>query len=111
ENGDYTVFVTDKNGCSDTSDVYEVNNANSVKDISGIGESIRIYPNPATAYVTIMAPVDVHVSIYSVDGKLIKGVQNAHKVAFGDFAEGVYFFYLYNQDNRLLKVQKIVKTR
>src|SRR5690606_20869811 len=56
ENGGYTVIVS--NGtCTDTSEVYEVNNV-SVDDVNPVAGRIRVYPNPASDIVHIQSPVE-----------------------------------------------------
>lgn len=55
ENGDYTVKVTDQNGCEGVSLIYKVTNVpNSIDAKAALTAQIRVYPNPATDEVTIV---------------------------------------------------------
>lgn len=73
----------------DNTGIIETNNPN-----------IQIYPNPTSDYIHIENIEPQSVSIYSLDGKLVKTVENANIVDVRDLNEGVY---LINIDNAVLK--------
>lgn len=109
ENGNYTVFVTDENGCSDTSSIYIVNNVTAIRDINGIADKIRIYPVPATDLVYINSPVAVNVSLSGIEGKVIRSVKEAKQLSLAGLAEGIYLLHITDKEGNLVKVEKIVK--
>ncbi|MBO7459332.1 MAG: T9SS type A sorting domain-containing protein, partial [Bacteroidales bacterium] len=73
-------------------------------DNTGISEiqnsNICIYPNPTSDFIHIENIKPQSVSIYSLDGKLIKSIENANVIDIRDLNEGVY---LINIDNAVLK--------
>ncbi len=109
ENGEYTVVVRDENGCTDTSNIYEVTNV-SVNGISVIAQQIKIYPNPASETVYIQSPVAVNVSITGIEGKLIQRVTNTRTISLANFADGVYLLHITDDKGTLMKVEKLIKS-
>src|SRR5690606_37275221 len=55
ENGFYSVITTSENGCVDTSEMYEVLNAD-INNLKQLPSLIRIYPNPAQSILHIQSP-------------------------------------------------------
>jgi len=108
-NGDYTVKVTDANGCTDSSDVYSVTNV-SVPVAQSAGEAVRIYPNPAHSIVYISAPVPVNVSVRSLEGKTVLRGADVKSFDISALAAGVYMISVTDADGQLLRMEKLVKT-
>lgn len=52
--------------------------------------NIQIYPNPTSDFIYIENVDPQSVSIYSLDGKLIKTIENANVVDVRDLNEGIY---------------------
>jgi len=107
DDGHYTVAVTDSNGCQNVSDEYII-------DLLGVhnvtaGE-INIYPNPATAIVHITSPVRLRAVISTVEGKVAMTVENAKDINVHELPDGVYLIMLYDDNERQVKVQKLIKT-
>jgi len=104
----YYVVVTDSNGCTGISALYEFN-------ASGLGikntqsQNIRIYPNPTDGVIYIESPMNVRAIISSVDGKKELEQTNAHTLDMSRLASGVYFIALYNDSGAIITVQKITK--
>ena len=73
----------------DNTGIIETNNPN-----------IQIYPNPTSDYIYIENIEPQLITIYSLDGKLVKTVENANIVDVRNFNEGVY---LINIANAVLK--------
>lgn len=93
--GDYTVAVTDENGCSDTSVVFTYI-ATGIRHLS-LSENITIFPNPAKDVLTILYPYtlsNINVSIYSIDGRAVvtEEYHNTNKmsVPMNKLSPGVY---------------------
>ncbi len=107
-NGNYQVAVTDENGCTDTSDVYPVNNVSVHKYGSYIATNINIYPNPARDVVYINSPVVVDAMLTSVDGRSILRVSNAKEIPVTDLAKGIYFLHILDPEGHLVMTEKII---
>ena len=106
--GAYTVIVTDVNGCTGQAAAFNVYDITGVNNISNSGD-IKIYPNPATSVVNIEAPFNVNVSIYGLDGKVVLNQNNTHSVDISRLASGVYMMKVYDDNNTLLKVDRLIK--
>ncbi len=107
-NGGYSVTVTDENGCSSTSPVYNVTNV-SVGDLVAVGAQIQIYPNPANDVVYIVAPVPVTVILSSMDGRLLQQQTNVHMLNIGGYADGVYLLRIMDADGINVRTERIVR--
>lgn len=109
-NGNYTVVVTDANGCTDTSQVYNVTGLG-IGNRNEIAQQIRIYPNPAQEELHIQAPLPVQVCITSIEGKLILQEKNAETLSLRELSEGIYLIRISSKEGNLLKVEKLIKTK
>ncbi len=109
KNGDYQVIVSNDQGCEATSAVYKITNV-SVDYVKSLAGKVRIYPNPTNTAVYITAPIAVKLYLVSIEGKILKFQDDTNRFSLQDVAEGIYFLHIYDQDNRLLKTEKIVKT-
>lgn len=109
ENADYKVIVTTADGCTDTSDVYTVDNATPVSE-HDLSNSVTVYPNPVSDKVFIESPVPVQYYITGIEGKTLRQVtayQNA--IDCSDLTAGIYLLHILNQEGRMIKIEKIIK--
>jgi len=104
--GGYTVTVTNSTGCSATSSTYDVLNLG-VNTVSKT--DIKLYPNPASSVIYVDAPVAVNITVMSIEGKLLLHTENSKTVNIEHLPNGMYLLAVYDQDNNLLKTDKIVK--
>ncbi|XZF12478.1 T9SS type A sorting domain-containing protein [Chitinophagaceae bacterium MMS25-I14] len=110
QNGVYAVEVTDANGCKDASQGTFISNVG-IPNISVNGAGIAVYPNPASDIIHIDAgQKTINVYLCNLEGKLIDYRVNTKEISVANLADGTYFMTITNQDNNILKVQKIVKT-
>jgi len=109
QNGIYTVKVTDSNGCEALSPEYTVSGLG-VQNVVITGDDVKIYPNPATSVVHFDAPVKVNVSIFSIEGKTVLQQDDAHVMDISRMANGVYMIRVSDENNILLKTERLVKT-
>ncbi len=111
ENGDYTVITVNEWGCTDTSDVYTVNNyGTGIGDLAALANEIDIFPNPAKNRVYIQSPVPVNVVLRTIEGREL---ETQHQVKYLDIVHlpmGMYTMSILTRDNVLLKTQKLLKT-
>ncbi len=108
KNGSYSVITITEDGCMDTSDLYEVQNV-SVGNLYS-EENIRIFPNPGSGSVLyISALVPVSVSLYGVDGRLLKYQAEGRMLNIEDITPGVYLIRISDWEGRILKTEKWLK--
>lgn len=109
ENADYKVIVTTAAGCTDTSDVYTVDNVSPVFEhaLSGL---VTVYPNPVTDKVYIESPEAVQYYITGIEGKRLQDITAYHSaIDCSGLAAGIYFLHVLDREDRVIKVEKIVK--
>lgn len=106
ENGAYQVAVTE-GSCQDTSAVFNAD-PNGIHELTSWAQQIRIYPNPAEKFVYIQSPVQLHVSMVAITGKVVGVWEKAEIIPVDNLAAGVYFLQLCDREGRLLKVEKLV---
>lgn len=108
QNGNYSLTVTNSNGCQGTS-------ADSV--ISGVGvanvemKHIKVYPNPASSTVKIDSPIPVNVVLHAIDGKVIFTKENATFIDVSGLASGTYMLRISNREGAVIGYDKITVTR
>jgi hypothetical protein len=100
-------MVTDTNGCTATSTVYDLTNV-AVTSINYSG-SVSVYPNPADNVLFIESPVSVHSVILSPDGKLIRQQDNVTSMDISNLPAGIYLVELFDAQGYRLMIQKLVK--
>jgi len=106
--GVYTVKVTDSHGCSGTSAAYTVSGTISgIREVAGV--DIQIYPNPLSSIMHIKAPVGVNVTILNMVGQVVIEQQNATDLKMSGMANGMYIIKVYDENNEILKIEKLVK--
>jgi len=106
--GDYTVTVTDSNGCAGSSSPY--NPSVGIHAIRKGDRIVKIYPNPASGVVHIAAGTPVHISISSLEGRLISGYDSAGDIDIRALSSGVYVLRVYDEQGILLATEKLIKS-
>lgn len=90
--GDYTVQVTDANGCSGTSSVFTLNTTglNALSNLL----SAKIYPNPANTKVIVELPAtsEGKINLMNSFGQLMMSapLQQINEINLNEFANGYY---------------------
>jgi len=115
--GDYTVDVTDENGCTKTFGPFNVGSSVGLKDLEFVS-SMQIYPVPAVNYVNVnielnnveatqLRIVDAYGKVISTDNYNTKAI-NA-RIDVTNLAAGVYYVEFGNKTDR--KLEKFVVIR
>lgn len=105
--GTYYAIVT-LDGChSDTSNkIYFTSTSVYKPDAS---TELKVFPNPSGNIIYIISPSAVNIQLTGIDGKVILYKEKATQLSIRELADGVYFLSILDQENRLLKVEQIVK--
>ncbi len=101
--GNYTVCITDANGCSHCETITVMEDPTGIS-VSNNESFIRIYPNPASSelYIDVKGQsVSGNIYLYQSDGKMVKciaehlsGVTNQVRIDLSDVASGSYMLKL-----------------
>ncbi len=107
QNGAYWVVVSDSI-CSATSSPYYLSTL-------GVGnvmskDDIKIYPNPASSVIHIAAPGKVNVTIAGIDGKVFTHMEDAHDIDISQLPNGMYMVMVYDSNNVLVRIDKLIKS-
>lgn len=109
QNGAYAVEVSDANGCFQMSDAVFINNLG-VANTPGNADDISIYPNPADKTVFIEAPQkELNVYLCTMDGKRVRYWLHTKQIDIADIAAGNYMLTLLDSENKIVKVEKLLK--
>jgi len=100
-NGQYTVFVTNNNGCSKMSDPYSMERV-------GHGY-VLISPNPASDVVYINTSLVVNIVLSTMDGKILLRTERAKQIDISGYADGEYMLWVFDQQNNAIRAERIVK--
>lgn len=114
--GDYTVEISDDNGCENTSEPFNV--ATSVKETLEDNTVLSIHPNPSSGIFNISLlleqATDLRISVKNLVGEELFAINEQHYggafneiIDLNNFANGVYFLNI-SYDGKLI-VRKIVK--
>ncbi len=109
ENGAYSVVVFNEAGCSDTSVPYTVSNVTRIEAMAS--DNISVYPNPFSDMLYLEGVPESRARITSLDGKTIWSGNVPKTIPTGNFAEGIYFLHLINEDGRTVRIEKIIKAK
>jgi hypothetical protein len=107
-NGNYTVEVTDTNGCINRSSPAPYATWMGVGSVQG-QTVYSVFPNPATDVLFIDADRQVNALISSIDGKVLIDQRNAKSIDVASLPSGLYMLTLYNTDGVKVGVEKFTK--
>ncbi len=106
-NANYHVVVRHKDGCTEHSGKYIVNNL-SITDADVT--AISVYPNPASDMVYIQAPGSVRWLLRTIDGRLLLQSAVTTSLSLKEVPRGVYMLEVWNEnDSSPLKVVRLIK--
>lgn len=109
ENGDYSVVVTEANGCVDSSNIYTVNNVG-MGNLPAGTDACSVYPNPFNEVVYIKSRVATYVTLSDITGKVLLHQENSGSLSLKAHAPGIYFIQLSDRDGNTLLRKKLVRT-
>ena len=106
---DYSVIVTDGNGCISEATSYIVHSVIlSASQVSGY-DAPSVYPNPATNKVYVQYAQNVNIRISGMDGKILIEQSSAKEADIASLPYGVYVISLYYEQGNRLLTEKLVK--
>lgn len=106
--GNYSVVVSDKNGCIAESDKLNYNSLSI--NVTSSTNAIRIFPNPSKGTVWIESDQSVNIQVLDATGRKIMRKENAKEIDLSVLADGMYLFYISDKENSLLMIEKILKS-
>ena len=68
-------------------------------------ESIQIYPNPATNYITVFGNIrDANVRIFDVNGRMVKSLKLSenNEISLSGIQDGIYFINVFNERSNIM---------
>jgi hypothetical protein len=108
QEGTYTVKVVENNCESDYSEM--------VNFVSGGGDYVRVYPNPATDFIqvnwSIRSATNLNIAIVNANGYQVATFSNlapGTKIPVSQLSAGLYLLYLTTPDGRQEYVVKVLK--
>jgi hypothetical protein len=114
ESGNYSVFVTDDNNCSDTSASVSVL-FTGLEDYSSVEYSVIIFPNPFSFQTTISFSAEqknIAIKIIDLLGKEIKNISFSGKlltIEKEDMVAGIYFLQITDADKNVVNKKIVVQ--
>lgn len=111
QNGQYKLVASNANGCTDTSDVYDVTNYTGIDDINNIASQINVYPNPVKDIVFIHAPLKTDLILTDISGKIILQKTDSKQISLEGLSPGIYFLRILDKNKHFLKAEKLVKEK
>jgi len=114
ESGNYSVFVTDENNCSDTSASVYVLYAG-IENYPSVEYSVAIFPNPFSFQTTIsFSEEQKNISIKTIDllGKEIKNISFSGKqltLEKEDMVAGIYFVQITDANKNVVNKKIVVQ--
>lgn len=115
--GEYTVAVTDENGCTKTFGPFEVQTSTDVADLEFV-TSVSIYPVPAVNFVNVEvnlnAALNTQMRVIDAYGKVISSTMyNTERISttidVSDMTAGVYYIEFGNANGRSLEKFVVVR--
>ena len=93
QNGNYTVVVTDDNGCSNTSGVV---NVIGVGILDVVEFDLHIYPNPTNSTIDIQTEATIEtIKLYNLQGQVVmNSPSNTTQIDLSNLAEGAYLIHV-----------------
>jgi len=72
-------------------------------------DKVKVFPNPATDYLSVEGEAFHHLELYSNNGRLIQTFKSNSRIDISTLTNGMYFLKLYNQDNKLISINTFQK--
>jgi hypothetical protein len=72
-------------------------------------DNINVYPNPAKNMLNIFSANPVDINIIDLFGKVLISGRETHVADVSSLNKGTYLINIFNKDNVLVKVDKLVK--
>ena len=114
ESGNYSVFVTDDNNCSDTSASVNVL-FTGLEDYSLVEYSVILFPNPFSSQTTISFSAEqknISIKIIDLLGKEIKNISFSGKqlrIEKEDMVAGIYFVQITDADKNVMNKKIVIQ--
>ncbi|MEI6816940.1 MAG: T9SS type A sorting domain-containing protein, partial [Bacteroidota bacterium] len=108
-NGNYTVVITDANGCTSVSVPY-VFNSTGVNDIKNVSDKFMVFPNPATDELNITSKFgsssSLNLDIIDIYGQVVYHYQLVNDnttISLSTINSGIYLIRISNGETTVVK--------
>ncbi|PQJ10532.1 hypothetical protein CJD36_011190 [Flavipsychrobacter stenotrophus] len=112
--GTATITYAVTNACGSTSATLVVTVLSSPSCNTGLGQvtpgnTVQIYPNPATDAVRIDCSYAISARLYNVDGRIVRTLSGAGVMNINELPDGLYLLEVLNAANERVAIERIVK--
>jgi hypothetical protein len=105
--GDYSVKVSDANGCKNESDVLTVQNLSITESSST--NLYRLFPNPMFDFMQVQSPLNLRISLNDCVGKTIFESKSNTMIDISALSAGLYFAQITDASGNILGIEKVIK--
>jgi hypothetical protein len=105
--GDYSVKVSDGNGCKNESDVLTVQNLSITESSST--NLYRLFPNPMFDFMQVQSPLNLRISLNDCVGKTIFESKSNTMIDISALSAGLYFAQITDASGNILGIEKVIK--
>ncbi|MDI9319622.1 MAG: T9SS type A sorting domain-containing protein [Phycisphaerales bacterium] len=106
--GDYSVSVSDVNGCKTESDTITIQGL-SIQNMTA-EKHYKIFPNPTSGIIYIESASGVGLQLIDMLGRTALEQKQSHTLNITSLSDGVYLMYVLDEAGQRIGVEKIVKS-
>ena len=103
----YAVVVTNSRDCSKRAEIDL--STTSINQGAVTTYYIKIYPNPTNDKLNIVAPKDIIVSLFDIQGRELFKQKDATQIDMSSYASGVYIIQFTNAEGQVIAKEKVSK--
>jgi hypothetical protein len=103
----YAVVVTNSRDCSKRAEIDL--STTSIHPGAVTTYYIKVYPNPTNGQLNVLAPKDMVVSLYDIQGRELFKQKDATQIDMSPFASGVYIIQFTNAEGQVVAQEKVSK--
>lgn len=112
-NGWYSVKAGNGGNCTGSAfyEVTGITDTGTVIHDAALSDNLNVYPNPATDYIYVQAPLKFNLSLYNTQGKKCLQSNGTNTLSTAGLIKGLYFLVIHDPKGNLMAKEKIVVQR